>query len=304
MAVQTVTDRLTAGTFFVLLQQALRPRTKARATWAGESDGLSNPRVLQGLIQIVLPDFSQPAAGKSFVQQTSELRNCRIDGDTAYMPVGGEEFAQQFTELIERDLLTALERTRSFVDLFLDVDNKGQRLAQMLGTVVARDTVIPSDLELVPLPGGQSLTKCELLNAGEVCLDALVLGLWKYVACNAPRNTGGRATFERWHHAPASQNAQWRFDPHAFGADESWTPTIIRYTPEDEEFLAAAGRDERIVEAEIVNEDDTREHDEHAADPAAETSAHVAPQVVFNQYGANSQQFASVGTLYIGGRGT
>lgn len=104
MSGQESKDRLTAGTFFVLLQQALPPRAKARDTLAGKADGLSNPDILAGLIRIVSPKFEPPSAGKSFSQNTSELRNCKNDGNTTYMPVGGEDFAYEFNNLIDNDL--------------------------------------------------------------------------------------------------------------------------------------------------------------------------------------------------------
>ena len=103
----------------MLLQQALPPRAKARDTLAGKADGLSNPDILAGLIRIVSPKFEPPSAGKSFSQNTSELRNCKNDGNTTYMPVGGEDFAYEFNNLIDNDLPQALARTRDFVDLSL-----------------------------------------------------------------------------------------------------------------------------------------------------------------------------------------
>lgn len=300
MSTQDSADRLTPGTFFVLLQQALWPRTKARDSLAGKSDGLSNPNVLQGLIRIVQPDFIQPKAGDSFKQETSKLMNCHSDGGTTYLPVGGEHFARNFMHLMGNDLSGALERTKQFVDQFLDIDNKALYLARLLRTAVARDTTIACDCELVPLLGRESLTKDELLNASCVCLDALVLGLWSHVSCNVRHNTAGRATFERWHHAPASHKARWRFDAEVFGVDESWTPIITRYDPGDKESSADAGRDEEIIEAEIVDDDQASDHNETSADADFEKAHAVTPHVVFNQYGANSQQIGSVGTLNIG----
>lgn len=301
MSTQDSTDRLTPGTFFVLLQQALRPRTKARDSLAGKPDGLSNPNVLQGLIRIVQPDFTQPKAGNSFRQETSKLMNCHSDGDTTYLPVGGDYFAQNFTHLMDNDLHAALERTKQFVDQFLDIDNKALYLARLLRTAVARDTTIPDDYKLVPLSGQESLTKDELLNASCVCLDALVLGLWSHVSCNVRHNTVGRATFERWHHAPALQNARWKFDAEVFSVDESWTPVITRYDPGDKESSASAGRDEEIIEAEVVDNDHDTSDRSYASSNTDFSKAHaLPPHVVFNQYGANSQQIGSVGTLNIG----
>lgn len=287
----------------MLLQEALPPRAKARDTLSGKADGLSNPEILAGLIRIVNPDFQTPSAGRTFNQQTSELRNCRSNGDTSYLPVGGKDFAHSFNELVESSLPLALERTRDFIDRFIDVDSKGLRLAQMLGTAINRDSAIAADQVVAPLPDGASQTKATLPNTDEACLDALILGAWQHVSNPMVRNTSGRDTFDRWHLPPSAPNSIRKFDMQAFNLDESWTPKITRFdgaqtdmTPPD-----ASSNDREVIEAEVVN------NDHQAADPSEDSVVSDSPQnqapaqnMVFNQYGANSQQIGSVGTLNIG----
>ncbi len=301
MAAQESSDRLTAGTFFVLLQEALLPRSKARDTVAGKADGLSNPEILAGLIRIVRPRFGPPSAGKTFKQRTSELRNCNNDGNTTYMPVGGQDFARDFDELIENDLPQALARTRDFVDRFIDVGSRGLRLVQMLGTVINRDVAITSNQVVALLPGGSHLTKAQLGDAKEICLESLILGVWKYVSDPTVRNTSGQRTFDRWHLPTSIPNATRRFDLQAFNLDEGWTPEITRYDEDPAEptqpFISG---DDEIIEAEIVDDDQASDHSETSADTDFEKAHAVTPHVVFNQYGANSQQIGSVGTLNIG----
>ena len=45
--------RLCGGTFFTLVLQALRQRMNAREHYDGDSDGLSDPEVLVGLIRVI-----------------------------------------------------------------------------------------------------------------------------------------------------------------------------------------------------------------------------------------------------------
>ncbi|WFN90839.1 hypothetical protein P8A24_03005 [Arcanobacterium wilhelmae] len=301
MGTRESSDRLTAGTFFVLLQEALPLRKKARDTLAGKADGLSNPEILAGLIRIVSPSFQPPSAGSTFSQNTSGLRNCKNDGNTTYMPVGGEEFAHEFNDLIDNNLPQALARTRDFVDRFIDVDSKGLRLVQMLGTLINRDATITDTQEVELLPDGSHRTKAQLGDAREICLESLILGVWKYVSDPTVRNTSGQSTFDRWHLATSAPNATRKFDMKAFNFDGSWTPAITRYDEDPtEQAQPRISGDDEIIEAEIVDDDQANDDSDASADRNFEKAHAVTPHVVFNQYGANSQQIGSVGTLNIG----
>lgn len=301
MSAQESSDRLTAGTFFVLLQEALLPRSKARDTVAGKADGLSNPEILAGLIRIVRPKFEPPSAGKTFKQQTSELRNCKNDGNTTYIPIGGEDYAYEFNDLIDNNLLQALARTRDFVDRFIDVDFRGLRLVQMLGTAITRDVEITNNQAVAFLPDGSHLTKAQLGDAKEICLESLILGVWKYVSDPTVRNTSGQSTFDRWHLPTSIPNATRKFDLQAFNIDEGWTPEITRYDEDPAKpTQPCISGDDEIIEAEIVDDDEASDHSETSADTDFEKAHALTPHVVFNQYGANSQQIGSVGTLNIG----
>ena len=61
--------RLCGGTFFTLVLQALRQRMKAREHYSGDSDGLSDPEVLVGLIKVINPDYADP--GKENLKGTA-----------------------------------------------------------------------------------------------------------------------------------------------------------------------------------------------------------------------------------------
>ena len=48
--------RLSGGTFFTLMLQALRQRMKTREHYKDECDGLRDPEVLIGLLTVINPD--------------------------------------------------------------------------------------------------------------------------------------------------------------------------------------------------------------------------------------------------------
>ena len=57
---ESTCPRLCGGTFFTLVLQGLKQRTKAREHYRGERDGLSDPEVLVGLIRVINPDYNAP----------------------------------------------------------------------------------------------------------------------------------------------------------------------------------------------------------------------------------------------------
>ena len=73
--------RLCGGTFFTLVLQALRQRMKAREHYSGDSDGLSDPEVLVGLIRVINPDYADP--GKENLKGTANnYKACKISNST------------------------------------------------------------------------------------------------------------------------------------------------------------------------------------------------------------------------------
>ena len=60
--------RLSGGTFFTLMLQALRQRMKTREHYKDECDGLRDPEVLIGLLTVINPDYAAPYNPKETLQ--------------------------------------------------------------------------------------------------------------------------------------------------------------------------------------------------------------------------------------------
>ena len=81
--------RLCGGTFFTLVLQARRQRMKAREHYSGDSDGLSDPEVLVGLIKVINPDYIDP--GKENLKSTvNNYKACKTSNST-YLPFDDEQ---------------------------------------------------------------------------------------------------------------------------------------------------------------------------------------------------------------------
>ena len=80
---------LCGGTFFTLLLRARKQRIAARRNAEGESDGLSDQDVFEGLLKVAFPNFVAPA-GSSFKTYTSNYKACRLSSNE-YLPFENSE---------------------------------------------------------------------------------------------------------------------------------------------------------------------------------------------------------------------
>lgn len=110
--------RLCGGTFFTLVLQALRQRMKAREHYSGDSDGLSDPEVLVGLIKVINPDYTDP--GKENLKGTANnYKACKISNST-YLLFDDEQAISAFDFKVKTTYQTVLNRMIGFVNNFLD----------------------------------------------------------------------------------------------------------------------------------------------------------------------------------------
>lgn len=305
-------DRLTGGTLLALSKAAFRPRIKKRDSWEGKSDGITDVDFLQALIGIVTLDQYFPKDRKAFAKSVSNYRTC-VPGKktTAYLYMLEDAHHDTFTKLIKEDFFGLLARISAVVDRFIDTEDQGLWLTQALVTLVDRDDTISADTALHVCPDGHVLTKRELLGSDEVCLDSLLLGLWYFGITRDLPNEEGRETFERWHARP-HKHAEWKFDRKVFNVDTTFNPNVTRW--EDYEVSEEIDMSEDtldttvdadVVEAEIINEDESQQKDNITQDAEDSISSASMPNQVFQQFGSNNTQIiGDVGTLNLGSWGS
>lgn len=191
--------RLCGGTFFTLVLQALRQRMRAREHYKGESDGLSDPEVLMGLIKVINPDY-QEMDRKALKTKANDYKSCKTSGG-AYIPFGDTQEIRSFDERVRNNYRAALNDMIGFVNDFLDLGEtvgKAVQLARALIDLIQQDESIALSEEFFIGPDGQKTKKAALGGLDEVCLPAFLLGVWHYAVVNRKDNTVGQDTYDTW----------------------------------------------------------------------------------------------------------
>lgn len=191
--------RLCGGTFFTLLLEARRQRTKARERFKGEHDGLSNADILVGLIKVMNPNYIEPTqtTKRTFKTNASEFRACKISKGT-YLPF---EQSCTFDARIKGDYCSALSAMCEFVERYIDAGTnaeKDTRLVKALVQLIINDQTIDNDQPFYACENGATISKDDFKIATDICLQSFLLGIWHFVLLNRTDNTVGKATFDHW----------------------------------------------------------------------------------------------------------
>lgn len=191
--------RLCGGTFFTLVLQALRQRMRAREHYKGESDGLSDPEVLMGLIKVINPDY-QEIDRKTLKSKTNEYKACKTSGGT-YLPFGDTQEIRAFDDRVKTNYQSVHNDMIGFVNRFLDLGEsvgKAVLLVRALTDLIQQDETIGNSEVFYIGPDGQKIKKTALGGLTDVCLPTFLLGVWHYAVVNRKDNTVGQETYNIW----------------------------------------------------------------------------------------------------------
>ncbi len=270
---------LCGGIFLVLLTEAKGKAATRRQLKSGKKDRVSNRNMLEALIQMVMPSFQQPAAGRTFEGDTSDYRACKV----AYgenLPFDDDVEIDAFDDRVKNSYRSVLGKMDEFVDSYLrtDSDERMQWLIKALLTLIDKDTLITPDTPF--FLSSNPITKAELLSADHYCLSSLLLGIWHFIVMNRPDNETGRPTFEALHDRADEINAKWKFKK-GFG---------MKYPREfDFDLFGAAAAGEEAEE----NMGETKK------DPAGEAESEVIEaEVVEEEEGYQEQTLNNNGRIY------
>lgn len=291
-------QRLCGGTFFTLLLQARKPRKGVRERFKGASDGLSETATLIALIKVVVPDYMEPMQSMkgTFKGNTSDFKSCKISRST-YLPFGDSAEVSAFDIRVKTEYRKALAAMSGFVSDFIDSGastKKDERLVKALLELIDVDDEIDDTQLFYINENGSTITKAALRDVSDICLQSFLLGIWHFVLVERKDNTLGRATYDLW-------------CPENRGAERKYTGTMgVNIT------RPINVRLHKMVDGEMEHETTATVEDEPSAeygeafvnDADEETSAKTTNQTVnnpfvFNQYGCNSFQIGSIGTITI-----
>lgn len=274
--------RLCGGTFFTLILQALRQRMKAREHYSGDSDGLSDPEVLVGLIKVINPDYTDP--GKENLKGTANnYKACKISNST-YLPFDDEQVISAFDSKVKTAYQSVLNRMIGFVNDFLDMSetvHKDVNLVRAIVDLIQQDQTIKAGDEFFIGQNGEKKKKAALGDLKEVCLPSFLLGVWHYIVVNRKDNGIGKATYDVW--CPSAGGGQRKYIAHmGKGILESLT---ISYA----DIVEKAEMDAEPVETVIIEGTSNQQVQQTVNNPFVFN---------FNQYGNNGTQIGHIENYY------
>ena len=256
--------RLCGGTFFTLVLQALRQRMNAREHYDGDSDGLSDPEVLVGLIRVINPAYTDP--GKEKLKTIANNFKQGGNSRSVYFPFHDDQVINAFDQTVRVNYQTALNGMIGFVNDFLDMSepvHKDVNLVRAVVDLIQQDQTIEATDEFYVGPNGEKKKKAALGDLKEVCLPSFLLGVWHYVVVNRKDNNIGKKTYEIW--CPSAGGGQRKYTAHM---GEGILDSLTTYTVDTKETITAEVVDEPI-------EDD-------ASEAAGQDTPPVTQQMVNN----------------------
>ena len=276
--------RLCGGTFFTLILQALRQRMNAREHYDGDSDGLSDPEVLVGLLSVINPSYVDP--GKERLKTTvNNYKRCGIS-TSAYFPFDDEQVIAAFDKTVRTDYQSVLNRMIEFVNKFLDLGEpvyKDAGLVRALIDLIQQDQSIKGDDEFYIEPDGQTKKKTALGGLKKVCLPSFLLGIWHYVVMNREDNSVGKETYEIW--CPSNGGGKRKYTAHmGEGILDGLTTYCVDASDKTNADTAAA-------ETVIIEETPEQSVQQTVNNPFVFN---------FNQYGNNGTQIGHIENYYRG----
>lgn len=233
---------LCGGTFFTLVLQALRQRMNAREHYKGDSDGLSDPEVLVGLIKVINPAYTNP--GKEKLRAiVNNYKRCETSTST-YFPFDDDQVVTAFDMTVKTDYQTSLNGMIKFVNDFLDVNktiHKDINLVRALVDLIQQDQSIKASDEFYIEPNGEKKKKAALGDLKKVCLPSFLVGVWHYVVVNRRDNAVGKKTYDVW--CPSNGRAPRKYTAHL---GEGLLDGLMTYTVDTKETITAEVVDEPI----------------------------------------------------------
>jgi hypothetical protein len=283
----TNTPYLCGGTFFVLLLQIKKLRSKARDKFSGGSDGLNDTDLMKGLIYVVTGQSVHPY-NDSFKKNTSEYKSCKYNGGT-YIPFNDFSTVNSFDTAAKQKNSDTLKRMSEFANEYLIVENmdKRQWLVKALLEVIEQDVGIKDEDLLYINSDREPVPKSELSAIENIELESFLIGVLHYILLYRKSNTMGRKTFESWH-SKESPHSEWIFVG-TIGNSIQRQLTISMINAEKEDSSGFSKDKEDIPEPEVITNE---------AEPSVKNITQIInnPTIV-NQHGEKNIHIDRVDTL-------
>lgn len=187
---------LCGGTFFTLILEAANQGRKERKKWGAGSE-FTESDVLESLFQVAMPSYKNSADKGNFKSVVSAYKSCDPK-KRGSLPIGEQAVIATFDNCVKNSYSEQLISMNALVEKYIDIEGKGIWLIRALWDLTLMDENIQDSEELYIKQDGLPTKKTSLRGATDVCLPALLLGIWHYIVVNKVKNGSGRATYESW----------------------------------------------------------------------------------------------------------
>lgn len=255
--------------------------------------------MMEGLLQAITgsSEYAYPASLK---KNTSEFRECRIDG-SAYIPFDDSATASEYDYVVKNSYHSALLRMNSFAEAFLD-PTKAAWLVRVLLDVIEHDTGIDSDAKFYVQSDGSFLSKTDILSASHVELQPFLVGMVHYILTNRSDNVSGQDTLEEWG-IKTSERSERKLKKD-FPLGKTRTTVVDWYRFEEEpvddacaETVDRPNSDTERIEAEVVDNESNADGD--SSEQKGQSVTVIQQQTNVVQYGDKSISLVNNGTINI-----
>lgn len=193
--------KLCGGTFFTLLLHAKKDNLqKATDAFMGNSNRLSDVDLLWALISIVRNDdvniLSNKERRRKIQKDCSHYKLCERNS-IGPVSLTDNHVRKYFDQEIKTNYQMSLTKMVQFVTTYID-GNKEKDLVKALIETLKLDSTINSNQLFFCQYDGRPMTKAEICEANELCIEAFLLGILHYIVECVPDNMIGKETIEKW----------------------------------------------------------------------------------------------------------
>lgn len=280
---------LCGGTFFTLLLEAAKQGLNERKKW-GESAEFTESDVLEALFKVAIRTYEKPIDGENFKSVVSAYKSCNTS-KSGRLPIHEQANKTTFTNRIKSDYQVLLSAMTVLIENYIDVEGKGDWLARALLELVCKDVQINETDLLFVLQDGQPLTKNKFHSLTDICMPALLLGIWHFIIVNKTDNSVGKNTYDEWCKPGKSKNTR---EPFRSNIGEGITLPLNVFMP------TKSKNEETIIDEEPFIDISESYTEESTSDSTPNTTNQTinSPAVFFSS-GSNAIQINNTGTLNI-----
>ena len=192
------TQYLTLGTFFNLLLQSLKPKQSIKVDMDGRSDKISEPKVLQAILNIINPHITYPGDSTGRSECTNFKKG--VIYHSSWIDVSNTNTINQFKYDFSNCYSLLLERLDTLINNYLDVNNtlKIKRLVCSMFELIQIDPTI-YDLDVFYLHGNQNpIYKKDIFSVNYVSLQQLLIGILHFILNRKMNRFQTQETFSCW----------------------------------------------------------------------------------------------------------